>query len=48
MISSLLTQEVQGGPLPKFPHSGLWVFSQLQLAPLSARVPKMNSDFRVK
>lgn len=48
MFSSQLTQEVLGGPLPKFPHLGLWVFSQLQLAPISAWVPKMNSGFGVK
>lgn len=48
MFSSQLTQEVLGGPPPQIPTLGLWVCSQLQLAPIRARVPKMNSGFGVK
>lgn len=48
LFSSQLTQEALGGHLPKFPHCSLWVFSQLQLAPISALVPKMNGGFEVK
>lgn len=48
MLSSQLTQETLGGHLPKFSHLSFWVLSQLQLAPISARVPKMNGGFGVK